>query len=1248
MNRVRQRKITSAVFLYITLALAVTGSAHAQTFENFLNNILGGGGQPPPARQQLPPPTYPAPGYWPHSPPASSPPAYPKTSPPLPYNQNHADIQAGLNRLGYDAGIVDGKFGDRTRRAMNAFQQDNGLPVTTAVNSTTLQAIRLAVAADAELAPNDIGRKVLPPAPLPVANGNTPPVSPDGSPAILRNPPDGIRPFDLTEWNGLAMITSSRDLSALIELLQMRQYPEHLDQNECAVFHTFLTEAAVRRFSGSTGCNPGVIWKGDDEFARNDTRNLFYQQQFPHLLAMVSGVPNKIVLSDDIRLGEFNSKNMTFPLVSMTRNLEQVFASSPGQNLNYNLSSGKRRNAGFPKLSPVSPLPEMLLPTASPQTARELITTVNSWTYRQGGLPKTGQRMVRRQAVIEFLGYHPATRRLDVRLHSLALYDLELRQKIHEFPLPNSALPVIVAGMPEKLVVPSPAPMDQIYLALLHVAAAGENTPETVWDDLVASVADRDSAYHAAQARNPGSGYPENDARRPFFANGDYRLASQSKALFRKWAIAYAAALPELAELRQNYGNSSLQSGQTYKFSPFKGGGVAPEYANGLQETGLQQDQITGISIQGRTGVSLALANLVRFYDVEVAGDALAPYNGIQLSLRTLLRVDQDTRYLDPEHRKQLLARATPVSFRILSRDQEIMSHSYDDIPALGDSFTVEPPATKAHENFFDRPQRLSDEAINLLLAGTLDPTHPLYGGLVAQRWEIEQTADILTPRLFAKGKRKPTPEESRELAGDLSTWAKGKIPPLPAELVLTTPFDRPEDSGPDALAWSSLSCVSAALSQNERIRIAANTRNRNADLARKQMAMNGNASWKQEDDWRIAALEREPRLAHLVSLLGCGDVTTRTRNPLPVYLVNSSALPPGPDKAASADVRLRISRIDLTDQQPDYLALLPEKMRSYMVSGYQPGPPQDGVRIDSDLVEVVFRDASGQQLASVKPEPSLILENIIAGFEAATTPPAAGENGMLPGYDIIGIRTGMSFDEAEGIIRTHMEVGRVLDGSRLSDGSMDRGNIRPATSGKLFISKDGMEYIALLDEPPGAAGKVLAAWRRIYLTPNQMSSEEVITNLQSKYGKPARPVSEGLRNYWSTPAGYDCFTTYVYGGQRPALSARWYENGQPAALALPDGRPVPDAMLPQAVNEPLNPANNQHQDCGPAFTAEFSLDASRAHNSGHPAGGRDWIEQIITDIRPYIDAYQANRAAIQASGSSGGPGTPQPPAIRF
>ena len=52
------------------------------------------------------------------------------------------NIQAGLQRLGYDPGPADGRFGPQTEAAIRRFQQDNGLAVDGQPTQTVWQQIQ--------------------------------------------------------------------------------------------------------------------------------------------------------------------------------------------------------------------------------------------------------------------------------------------------------------------------------------------------------------------------------------------------------------------------------------------------------------------------------------------------------------------------------------------------------------------------------------------------------------------------------------------------------------------------------------------------------------------------------------------------------------------------------------------------------------------------------------------------------------------------------------------------------------------------------------------------------------------------------------------------------------------------------------------------------------------------------------------------------------------------------------------------
>jgi lipoprotein-anchoring transpeptidase ErfK/SrfK len=92
---------------------------------------------PPTAAPQSPPPppqNPPAPGESPAAPAAPTVPPLPPASP-----QEAADVQALLDRVNFSPGVVDGAFGENTRKALAGFQEAHDLPVTGQVDPLTWQ-----------------------------------------------------------------------------------------------------------------------------------------------------------------------------------------------------------------------------------------------------------------------------------------------------------------------------------------------------------------------------------------------------------------------------------------------------------------------------------------------------------------------------------------------------------------------------------------------------------------------------------------------------------------------------------------------------------------------------------------------------------------------------------------------------------------------------------------------------------------------------------------------------------------------------------------------------------------------------------------------------------------------------------------------------------------------------------------------------------------------------------------------------
>lgn len=152
------------VFRLICAALVLIALPHASLAQFNIDQVLQRGMDilekqitPPPqnAPESEPEPA-PAPPPQPSEPPtAEVVPDDPQPSRDQPVVQTSADsqrvpvaeIQTLLNRLGYDAGPVDGASGPRTRQAIRAFQNANGLAPTGEPDADLLIALRTAAEA---------------------------------------------------------------------------------------------------------------------------------------------------------------------------------------------------------------------------------------------------------------------------------------------------------------------------------------------------------------------------------------------------------------------------------------------------------------------------------------------------------------------------------------------------------------------------------------------------------------------------------------------------------------------------------------------------------------------------------------------------------------------------------------------------------------------------------------------------------------------------------------------------------------------------------------------------------------------------------------------------------------------------------------------------------------------------------------------------------------------------------------------
>jgi hypothetical protein len=196
----------------------------------------------------------------------------------------------------------------------------------------------------------------------------------------------------------------------------------------------------------------------------------------------------------------------------------------------------------------------------------------------------------------------------------------------------------------------------------------------------------------------------------------------------------------------------------------------------------------------------------------------------------------------------------------------------------------------------------------------------------------------------------------------------------------------------------------------------------------------------------------------------------------------------------------------------------------------------------------------------------------------------AAGPHGP----DILGIRLGMAVEDAEAIIRDHMQVGRVFDLSPPSS-APDHMFLVPYLRGRLFATADQDEYIALFEAPAYAPGRIVRAARGLYLTSKW---DQALASLTEKYGRPDQ-------------ADNGTFPHAIWGGLTNSCDvniverigthwSHWQENGQALPQRGPEQRIIGDVNTV----EPPYLWQNKTQDyssCGPIIRADYGNSAARA-----------------------------------------------------
>jgi hypothetical protein len=254
---------------------------------------------------------------------------------------------------------------------------------------------------------------------------------------------------------------------------------------------------------------------------------------------------------------------------------------------------------------------------------------------------------------------------------------------------------------------------------------------------------------------------------------------------------------------------------------------------------------------------------------------------------------------------------------------------------------------------------------------------------------------------------------------------------------------------------------------------------------------------------------------------------------------------------------------------------------------------------------------------------------------------PAVGSFGRIASGvpDVIGVRLGMDWEDALAAAQAHLPDAVTIE--LAPPASIDPARLEPYRNGVVLIRRDRMEAVGLYREPPDAADRVVAVWRRLVLPGGAVDPARVLAGLVEKYGPPDHRVGE--RVYWGTvgaeprpcgelvagalPEGTDASVLAELGLPiRPGQ--RFLAFQIPAATVL-DGLPVPQVF--GGVGAPGDAMRDTRLlACTPHVAAQ--IDSTTWPD-------RIRIDQWALDEGGYVGLLDAARAALMrpAAGAAGG-----------
>lgn len=284
------------------------------------------------------------------------------------------------------------------------------------------------------------------------------------------------------------------------------------------------------------------------------------------------------------------------------------------------------------------------------------------------------------------------------------------------------------------------------------------------------------------------------------------------------------------------------------------------------------------------------------------------------------------------------------------------------------------------------------------------------------------------------------------------------------------------------------------------------------------------------------------------------------------------------------------------------------------------------------DTVEVFPHPDGGKPMLLVKtrfdrawyPSDPPVVATSIADLETVIAERDA-ESVLPDGWDIVGLKPGQTLEEADALIRKHMDVVAVFE--------RQQGQRKPPyfSNEISYLDRALSEAITLIYEPTGKGDVVFLIAREVGKPADTMPTEDVLAGLREKYGT-ERAVSQGLPGQFSirwhsqeTPRSSGGMSDLQHCGA-PAVSANGYWTIIEGGLEALDPSFMGNIQIRGYMVLPgphdLHPGTlEQGQlDCGVMIVADK-----------HKTGNNDSLMVQIFDYGGYAKAFAEAQELVEA-----------------